>query len=123
MAKNQNNRIRPGNLQADEDALTALRNISDYAPANSAYSLKAVESALANLKSAQDAELAAQNTLDSARDAANAAEWDFHDIMLGVKEQVIAQYGSSSDEVQSLGLKKKSEYKAPKRAIKAAAKA
>ena len=41
--------------------------------------------------------------------------------MLGVKEQVIAQYGKNSDQVQALGLKKKSEYKAPKPKKKAAA--
>jgi len=43
------------------------------------------------------------------------AEWDFHDAMLGVKEQVVAQYGNDSDAVQSLGLTKKSERKSPVR--------
>jgi len=114
MAKNQNNRIRPAQLQADLDALTALRSFSDYAPANPAYAMQKLESSLTGLKSAQDAELAAQNTLASARDAASAAEWDLHNMLLGAKDQVIAQYGSDSDQVQSLGLKKKSEYKAPK---------
>jgi hypothetical protein len=37
--------------------------------------------------------------------------------MLGVKAQVIAQYGHDSDEVQSLGLKKKSEHKRPTRKV------
>jgi hypothetical protein len=41
--------------------------------------------------------------------------------MLAVKEQVIAQYGKSSDQSQSLGLKKKTEYKAPGRKVKAKA--
>ncbi len=41
--------------------------------------------------------------------------------MLGVKEQVIAQFGKSSDQVQALGLKKKTEYKAPVRKGKAKA--
>jgi hypothetical protein len=31
--------------------------------------------------------------------------------MLGAKNQVKAQFGDSSNEIQSLGLKKKSEYK------------
>ncbi len=52
-------------------------------------------------------------------DAAVAAEWRFHEAMQGAKEQVIAQYGKSSDQVQSLGLKKKSEYKRPVRTAKA----
>jgi hypothetical protein len=53
------------------------------------------------------------------RDATTAAEWDFHNTMLAVKEQVIAQFGKNSDQVQALGLKKKSEYKAPARRGKA----
>jgi hypothetical protein len=32
--------------------------------------------------------------------------------------QIIAQFGKSSDQVQSLGLKKKTEYKAPTRRAK-----
>ena len=55
MAKNQNNRIRPVQLQADLDALTALRSFSDYAPANPAYALQKLESTLTGMKSAQDA--------------------------------------------------------------------
>ena len=42
-------------------------------------------------------------------------------MLLGAKDQVIAQYGSDSDQVQSLGLKKKSDYKALKRKAKKAA--
>ncbi|MFZ5908636.1 MAG: hypothetical protein ACOYYU_01315 [Chloroflexota bacterium] len=39
-------------------------------------------------------------------------------MLLGVKEQVIAQYGKNSDQVQALGLKKKAEYKTPGRKAK-----
>ena len=52
--------------------------------------------------------------LDTARDDAAAAEWAFHNAMLGGKDQVKAQFGDDSNELQSLGLKKKSEYKSPK---------
>jgi hypothetical protein len=38
-----------------------------------------------------------------------------------VKDQVIAQYGPDSDQVVALGLKKKSDRKAPTRAGKPAA--
>ena len=72
---------------------------------NSLFVIKtAITTKLTAMKTAQDVELAAA-----------AAEWDFHNVMLAVKEQVVAQYGKSSDQVQSLGLKKKSEYKAPAR--------
>lgn len=56
----------------------------------------------------------------ASQDAAAAAEWCFHEAMLGAKEQVIAQYGKSSDQLQALGLKKKVEYKKPARPKKSA---
>lgn len=113
MAKNQSIRVRPTVLQADLSAHTALLAVSDYKPANTAYAKPAVDGKLTAMKAAQMAEVNAQNALAAARDAAAAAEWDFHNIMLGVKEQVIAQYGKDSDQVQALGLKKKSERKTP----------
>ena len=118
--ENQNKRLSPAQLKADMDALTALQTIGDYAPANSAYAKTAVASALNAMKATQEAEVNAANALATARDSAAAAEWDFHNMLLGVKEQVIAQYGKNSDQVQALGLKKKSEYKAPKPKKKAA---
>jgi len=121
MANNQNERVRPAILQADLDALAAAQAIGGYAPANTAYTKAKVTEQLAALHAAQEAERAAQAALDSARDDAAAAEWDLHNFALAVKEQVIAQYGKSSNEVQTLGLKKKSEYKAPTRKPKAAA--
>jgi hypothetical protein len=42
-----------------------------------------------------------------------AAEWAFHNAILGVKEQVRAQFGPDSNEVQALGLVKKSEKARP----------
>ena len=120
MAKNQNIRVTPAKMQVDLDSYTAWQGITTYAPANTAYAKVAVTAKYTALKAAQDAEIAAQVALATARDAATAAEWEFHNTMLAVKEQVIAQFGKSSDQVQSLGLKKKSEYKAPARKTKSA---
>jgi hypothetical protein len=44
-----------------------------------------------------------------------AAEWRCHEAIMGVKAQVIAQYGRSSDQLQALGLKKQTERKRPAR--------
>lgn len=120
MAKNQNKRLAPSFIQADLDAYTAWLGLTDYTPANATYAPAIVTDKYSDMKDAQDAELAAQVALAAARDAATAAEWEFHNTLLGVKEQVIAQYGKNSDQVQALGLKKKSEYKAPVRKAKAA---
>ena len=115
MAKNETKRLRPIQLQADQDAFTALQAMSDYNPANTSFSKVAVAGCLADMQAAQQAEVNAQNLLDAARDTAAKAEWDFHNAMLGAKDQVVAQYGDDSDALQSLGLTKKSERKSPAR--------
>lgn len=113
MARKQTIRIRPSTLQGDLRAYTALKSFADYVPANPTYTQQAALSIMEALKNAQTAELNAHNALATARDNAAAAEWEFHNFMLGVKDQVIARYGSNSNQVQALGLKKKSERKAP----------
>jgi hypothetical protein len=111
MAKNQTVRIRPIVLEADRQASVAVREMAGYAPANPAYSQAAMSDRLAALQAAQELEIRAENALDAARDNTVAAEWEFHNFMLGVKAQVTAQYGPDSNEVQALGLTKKSERK------------
>lgn len=115
MAKNQTRRITSAVLADDRKAFDALQGIADYTPANQSYkteNIMAVRDHMDELlRDATQAEVAA----DAKRDAANAAEWEFHNAMLGAKVQVEAQFGSDSDEVAALGLKKKSEYKSPSR--------
>ena len=119
--ENQNKRLTPAKLQADQDTLAAAQALSDYAPANAEYNQAKIAEQLAATSAAQEAERAAQTALETARDDANAAEWDLHNFALAVKEQIIAQYGSSSNQIQTTGLKKKSEYNAPKPKKKATA--
>ncbi|HZH92383.1 MAG TPA: hypothetical protein VEX70_17435 [Pyrinomonadaceae bacterium] len=115
MAKDQNKRITPGVLEADRNSVAALQGIAGYAPANPAYSLAAIMTLQTEMTAARDAEAQAAAALASARDTAAANEWEFHNRVLGVKDQVIAQFGRDSNEVQALGLKKTSERKAPVR--------
>ena len=110
MANNQARRIAPTTLQTDRESYDALQAITSYAPANSAYSASAISTLRQAMEAKQAAETQAAAALAAARDAAVAAEWEFHNAMLNAKEQVIAQFGKNSDEIQSLGLKKKSEY-------------
>ena len=119
MLPTQTRRMKPDILKADQAAQVTLAGMADYKPANAAFSLANVAGALTAMQAAQQAEIRAQAALDAARDAAAAAEWRFHEAVLGAKDQVIAQYGVSSDQVQALGLKKKSEHKRPVRAAKA----
>ena len=70
MAKNQNVRVAPAQMQVDLDSYTAWLGITTYAPANTAYAKTAVTAKYTALKSAKDAELASQVALATARDAA-----------------------------------------------------
>ncbi len=113
MAQKRNRRLKPAELAADEEVYAALKSIAGYAPANPAYSLAAVEAAHTQFQQARQKEVQTAAAADAARDDANTVEWDFHDLMGGVKDQVVAQFGRNSNEVQSVGLKKPEEYKRP----------
>jgi hypothetical protein len=115
MARNQSKRLPPVKLEADESGFAALQTISSYTPINPAYSLEAVKATHIELENLRRAEAQAQAVMVAARDGAVAKEWEFHNLMLGVKEQIIAQFGKDSNEVQALGLKRKSDYKPPTR--------
>lgn len=115
MARNQSKRLSPVKIEADENSFAALQAINDYTPINQAYAFKAVAAVHAELDSLRRAQIEAAAAAVAARDLAVAKEWEFHNLMLGVKEQIIAQFGKDSDEVEALGLKRKSDYKPPKR--------
>jgi hypothetical protein len=113
MAKDQNRRLTPSDIQADKNAQAALKALTDYNPSNKKFTADKVAAARKAMDDAQEEETQAEKAAMKARDKANAAEWAFHNMMIGTKNQVVAQYDDDSDEVQSMGLKKKSEYKKP----------
>jgi hypothetical protein len=113
MAKNETIRIRPSLLQQDRDGFAALKNIGSYKPANDDFTIANVKAAQDAMVGQRDIEAQKQADLDAARDDATAAEWAFHNAVLGAKDQVKAQFGVDSNELQAVGLKKKSEYKSP----------
>jgi len=118
MAKNETRRISPSILQADKNAFNSLKAIDDYTPANPAYRVETIDASRQRMEARQAAETQAQAALDAARDDAVAAEWEYHNNMLGASLQVQAQYGKDSNQYQSLGKKKTSEYKSPQRKSK-----
>ncbi len=115
---NETKRIKPALIEADVSSFAALQGMIEYAPANQAYTLAAVTAAHGALRSAQAAETQAEAAYAAARDTAVAREWEFHNMILGAKDQVTAQFGRDSNEVQAMGLKKASERKAPRRRSK-----
>ncbi|HEX8140351.1 MAG TPA: hypothetical protein VF544_22495 [Pyrinomonadaceae bacterium] len=115
MARNQTKRLPLIKIEADENGFAALQAITGYTPINQSYSLEAVRAVHDQLQALRQKEAQAIAAVAAARDETVAKEWEFHNMMLGVKEQVIAQFGRDSGEVQALGLKRKSEYKWPTR--------
>ena len=118
---NETRRLGPSVLQADKDALAALKNIPGYTPANAGYTLTKVQTAFDGMDAGQQTETQKFAEADAARDDATAAEWAFHKAILGVKEQVRAQYGADSNELQAIGLTKKLEKAKPTASVKPAA--
>jgi hypothetical protein len=115
MARNETKPISPAQLSADEDAFAALQAMTGYSPSNPAYMLANIEAAHAALLAKQQAAVQAEAVSAAARDAAVAEAWRFHNTILAVKDQVRAQFGVDSAELQALGLKRKSEYKKARR--------
>ncbi|HEV2765818.1 MAG TPA: hypothetical protein VGV38_22725 [Pyrinomonadaceae bacterium] len=111
MAKDQSKRLNPAYLEADRSSFAALQAITNYTPANPAYALAKITAAQAELDEAQRLEAQTAAAAAAARDNTMAKEWEFHNLVLGAKDQVVAQFGRDSNEVQSVGLKKASEYK------------
>ncbi|HWW76297.1 MAG TPA: hypothetical protein VNZ44_12930, partial [Pyrinomonadaceae bacterium] len=91
MAK-ESKRLRPSQVADDESNFAALQAMAGYAPANQAYTVAAIGAARAALQTARAAEAQANAAQATARDNAVAAEWQLHNLMLGAKDQVIAQF-------------------------------
>ena len=115
MAKDQNRRISPKVHAEDLELYSAMKSIDEYAPANQAYKLEAIDALHAAVLSTRDGLAAAEGTLGAARNAYAEAQWGLHNGILGVKDQVTAQFGPNSYEVQIMKLKKKVDYKRPTR--------
>jgi hypothetical protein len=115
MPKDRTKRLKPSILAADRESLAALTNISGYAPVNPAYALTALNTLRTELDTTLDAEAQAAAAAAVARDSATAKEWAFHEAIIGMRDQVVAQFGRDSDEAQTIGRKKESERKAPTR--------
>jgi hypothetical protein len=114
----QSRRIPPSQITEDGKDFAALKAISNYAPANSDYTVAAIEQAYQELQSARTAEVQADVAAKAARDKVVEKQANFHGLIIGARDQVMAQFGRNSDQAQSVGRKKPSEYKTPQRRSK-----
>ena len=115
MSQGPRRRLDPNIIEADELAWLAAKGFNDYNPMNSAYRPEHLAEKEARLEALRAADLYAQNAQNAARSALIEGEWEFHNAVIGMKEQIIAQYGNSSEQVRAIGLKKKSDRKRPSR--------
>jgi len=111
MSKNRTKRLAPSVLLEDLATLDALDAIEDWSPSNPQFTKANAQAVRAAMVGKQTKENQDAVQAKASRDDSVEAEWDTHDFVIGVRQQGIAQYGEDGNEVQSLGLKKKSEYK------------
>lgn len=123
MSSPTTSRLSPQQIEADIDTYLALKGVSNYTPHNARFALATAGETLDRLRAADEATIQAQNNLAAARDALLTAQQNFHEIILGVKNEVRVLFGPDSDQLAALGLKKKSDRSRPKRTAKSTTKA
>lgn len=107
--------LSPQVSTTDRTTILAIQGLGDYAPHAPLYSIESLQQAEVSLTQASQAVVRVLAALDDARAAENEAAHNLHNLVLGAKDQVIAQYGPDAPAVQSIGLTRKSNYKRPGR--------
>jgi hypothetical protein len=118
---NMTRRLPDKTLGADIDSLNGLGTVEGYTPVRPDASSEELQTSFGTMQAKQKKETELQMMLKAAADEARQAEWEFHNSILSMKEAVRAQFGPDSNEAQSIGYKKKSERKRPRRTPKAVA--
>jgi hypothetical protein len=116
MPSRQDYQLAPSVLTSDRATLTALQDITAYAPHNPDHETAVLCENEALLRQAEIDVERARLALDAARERLIQAGWKFHNLILDAKAEVVAQFGPDSQAVYAIGLKRKSDRKrAPRR--------
>ncbi|MBX7151956.1 hypothetical protein K1X84_09975 [bacterium] len=113
-------RLRVILIQSDKNVVAALEKILTYNPNVPELALLKLQEAQKAMADAQTACVQAEAAYKTAYDNAALKEMQFHNLVLRVKKNILAQFGEDSNEAQAIGLKKKSDYRPPKRIKEAA---
>lgn len=108
-------RLSPQIINQDTDSMNGLGTIATYQTSRKEATSEALQLAYQTMLLKQQVETEQQALHKTASDAARKAEWEFHNAVLAMKEAVRGQFGSDSNEAQSVGMKKKSDRKRPTR--------
>ena len=68
MARDETKRLKPSVVEEDKDSFAGLKTITNYAPANQAYTVAAIGTSQEEMVAAQEAEAQADAALKTARD-------------------------------------------------------
>lgn len=115
MADPKTRQLTQDELQEDLDSFAGLEGVTGYDPANDDYKLVNGTALKTTMSASETKEVQDNAVFKASRDKKVADQWAFHDYVRNARIQVKAQFGENSDELQAVGLKKKSEYKSPKK--------
>lgn len=99
----------------DLETYASLAAITGYTSSNPEFSMANITASHTKMTGSQTIEAQKHDEYEAAKDNSASDEHDFHNRLLGAKTQVKAQFGENSNEFQSLGMKKKEEYKVGRR--------
>ena len=97
------------------DFLQILLNLPEFQTLTGANSLAVAQQYEASLTQAELSSARTRKASGDARAVEIDTGWALHDFMLGLKAQVVAQFGPDSEMVEMICLKRKSNYKRPAR--------
>lgn len=111
--QNQSRRLSPQIISQDTDAFNGLGTVVSYKTTRGEATPEGLQAIYQTMLTKQQIEIEQQARFKAAADEARRAEWEFHNAVLAMKEVVRGQFGSDSNEAQSVGMKKKSDRKRP----------
>jgi hypothetical protein len=115
MSNLKRRRIKQAVLESDKESLLGVSSIAAYKPTNTLFATDKISALMTDMVAKQNASFTAKGTYENLADAAQDAEQAFHEAILGMRKQVVAQFGDDSPEVRLIGMKRRSDYKKPTR--------
>lgn len=113
MPRNGRKPLTPSVIADDKAALSGLRTLVDYAPQNPAVTKAKLDTLDASCAQMEEELRQLLVQVAALRDRVADVQYDRHDGVILLRQQIIAQYGKDSDAAQAVGLKKQSEYAKP----------
>jgi hypothetical protein len=114
MTLQNTSRYLPSNVLAqDIQALSGVKAIPKYQPSRPEASVKELDTAYQEVLRLQQAVATAETNRKAAIATLKQAEWKFHNGILDMRDAVRGQFGGDSHELQTVGIKRKSNRKRP----------